>query len=102
MKLIQVLIVVLVLGWIYTRTRRVEKLTDEKIVTNIVEEIQKIRPELVPVETMYIDTDGSSRILFLNTDTYAGEVYDYSKKSGLIKDIQGINDKQNLYDYVKV
>ncbi len=84
------------------QTRKVEKLSDEQTITNVVSEIRKVRPELVPIETMYIDPDGSSRFMFFNTETYAGEVYDYSKKTGLVRDVQGISDKPILYDYVKV
>lgn len=102
MKRILFVIVILVAAWIVVSNRKVEKLTDEQNVISVVDQVQKIRPELVPVQTMYIDPDGSSRFLFLNTDTYAGEVYDFSKNTGLTRDIQGINDKQNLYDYVKV
>lgn len=102
MKWVQITIVLLIAVWLFTQTRRVEKMTDESVVENVVSQIRKVRPELYPVETMYIDPDGSSRFLFLNTDTYAGEVYDYSKNTGVVRDVRGINDKQNLYDYVKV
>ena len=102
MKWIQASIVVLVVAWIIAKTRKVEKMTDEKVVNNVIKEIRRARPELMPIETMYIDPDGSSRFLFINTETYAGEIYDYSKKSGVIRDVQGISDKPILYDYVKV
>lgn len=101
-KWIQLIIVFVLGAWLVTKIRTVEKFTDEQTVSKVLDEVRKVRPELVPIETMYIDPDGSSRFLFLNTDTYAGEVYDYSKKQGVIRDVQGINDKPKLYDYVKV
>ena len=102
MKWIQASIVVLIVSLIFLKTRKVEKMTDEKVVDSVIKKIRSVRPELVPIETMYIDPDGSSRFLFLNTDTYAGEIYDYSKKTGVMRDVQGISDKPILYDYVKV
>lgn len=101
-KWFQLTIVFLIGAWLFTRIRTVEKFTDEQTVNKVIDEVRKVRPELAPIETMYIDPDGSSRFLFLNTETYAGEVYDYNKKQGVIRDMQGINDKPKLYDYVKV
>lgn len=102
MKIVQLTIVFLIGAWLFTQFRAPEKYTDEQMVTKVLQEVKNVRPELVPIETMYIDSDGSSRFLFLNTDTYAGEVYDYSKKKGVIRDVRGIDDKPKLYDYVKV
>lgn len=91
------LLVLLVLYW-----RKPEYMTDEQTVNSVIDTVRAQRPELVPIQTMYIDPDGSSRFMFLNTDTYAGEVIDVSKRSGVIKNVQGINEKPNLFDYVKI
>lgn len=94
------LVILLILLYLYTRTT--EKMTDVKSVNSIVESVQAKRPELVPIQTMYIDPNGSSRMMFLNTNTYAGEIVDFSKQTGVVKNVQGIDNKPNLFDYIKI
>lgn len=99
MYLVIALILVVVF---FLYTRRTENMTDAQTVNSVIDAVRAERPELVPIETMYIDPNGSSRFMFFNTDTYAGEVIDFSKVSGTVKNVQGINDKPKLFDYVKV
>ena len=96
------IIILALLVILYFMWRRPEGMTDEKTVDQLVSEVRAQRPELVPIETIYIDPNGSSRFMFLNTDTYAGEVIDFSKTAGVVKNVQGINEKPNLYDYIRV
>lgn len=97
-----VLIAILLLLVFIYYGRKPEKMTDAQTVNSIVDMVQAKRPELVPVQTMYIDPNGSSRMMFLNTDTYAGELVDISKETGIVRNIQGIDNKPNLFDYIKV
>ncbi len=90
-------LVALIIYW-----RRPEYMTDVQTVNSVIDNVRAQRPELVPIQTMYIDPDGSSRFMFFNTDTYAGEVIDFSKSSGVVKNMQGINDKPKLFDYIKI
>lgn len=74
------LIVLLVAVWYFViRKRSVEGMTDEQKIGETVEKIRSMKPELVPLDTVSVDGP-SSRILFLNTKTYAGEMYDASVK----------------------
>lgn len=97
-----IVIALILLVVVYMYWRRPEKMTDAQTVNSVIESVRAQRPELVPIETMYIDPNGSSRFMFFNTDTYAGEVIDFSTRTGIVKNIQGINEKPKLYDYVKV
>ena len=99
MYLVLALILVLLVYFFY---RKPEYMEDAQTVNSVIASVRAERPELVPIETMYIDPDGSSRFMFFNTDTYAGEVIDFSKRTGVVKNIQGINEKPKLFDYVKI
>ncbi len=66
------LVVLFVLYWWWS-SRRVETMK----VVDILGDIQQKRPELYPINTLYMDTDGKARFMMLNTNTYAGELYDY-------------------------
>lgn len=94
--------IVIFLVFLYYYGRTSERMTDAQSVNSIVDSIQAQRPELVPIQTMYIDPNGSSRMMFLNQDTYAGELVDFSKETGVVRNVQGIDNKPNLYDYIKV
>lgn len=49
--------------------------TDEKMINDIAAALQKKRPELSPINT--VSRDGNTaRMMFLNTDTYAGQLGD--------------------------
>lgn len=69
---ILVALVIFIMYWIW-KNQRVENLT----VKDVLGDIREKRPELYPIETMYMDSDGRSRFMMFNTDTYAGELYDY-------------------------
>lgn len=77
--LILLIVVIVYLWW---ANRKVEPMSDEQHIKSVLGQINAKRPELYPIETMYIEPDGRSRFMMLNTDTYAGELYDYfpSKK----------------------
>ena len=100
MNAVPIVVLGLFVVW-YVSTRKTEKMTDRKTVESVIQSVRSVRPELVPIETLYIDPDGTSRFMFFNTNTYAGEIYDYNSTHGIIRDIQGINEKPKLYDYVK-
>lgn len=76
------LVIILVLFAWWWVTRKEERMSDEQHIQTVLGEITSKRPELYPIETLYIEPDGRSRFMMLNTDTYAGELYDYfpSKK----------------------
>lgn len=59
------------------KTRDSYNPSDEKMINDIVTSLQKKRPELSPINT--VSRDGNSaRMMFLNTDTYAGQLGDAS------------------------
>lgn len=89
--IILVIILVLLFMW-YRRTP--EYMSDEMTVNGVMERMKKERPELVPIETVYIDPNGNSRFLFYNTDNYAGEIHDFNPKVGVSRNIQSINNSQ--------
>lgn len=68
------IVAVCVLIW-FKFFRRVEKMTDESKITTIVSKVREVKPELIPIDTVSVD-DNKARILFVNTKTYAGEMYD--------------------------
>lgn len=63
-----------VIGFWWWRTQRVEGMMT---VTDILGDIQQKRPELYPINTISMESDGRSRFMMYNLDTYAGELYDY-------------------------
>lgn len=68
------IVVVCVLIW-FKFFRKVENMTDESKIKTIVSKIREEKPELVPIDTVSVD-DNKARMLFVNTKTYAGEMYD--------------------------
>ena len=71
------IILLVLLGYWWWRSQRYENMTDVQHIKTVLGEINAKRPELYPIETLYIEPDGRSRFMMLNTDTYAGELYDY-------------------------
>ena len=94
------IILAIVIYLIWSR-RSPEKMSDEMTVKGVMERMNAERPELVPIETVYIDPNGNSRFLFYNTDNYAGEIHDFNAKVGVSRNIQSFNDDQNLSEYSK-
>jgi hypothetical protein len=98
--LLLVAIFVLILFVYYNR--RVEKMTDEQTVDSVMTSIRTTRPELYPIETVYIDPNGNSRFLFFNMDTYAGELYDYSKDQGVKRYDNGVyTQERRAFEYLR-
>jgi hypothetical protein len=94
-------LIILVLFFIWYR-RSPEKMTDEMTVNGVMERMNAERPELVPIETVYIDPNGNSRFLVYNTDNYAGEVYDFNAKvGGVTRNVQSYNGTEILSEYSK-
>lgn len=73
-KFIAILVLISIV-WFFLSRKRVEGMTDETKIKTIVNKIRQKKPELVPVDTVSVDGP-SSRMLFLNTKTYAGEMID--------------------------
>ncbi len=90
-KFVAVLVIIIV-AWIFIRRKRVEKMTDETIINTMVSKIRGKNPELVPINTVSIDGQ-NSRMLFVNTKTYAGEMIDSSIKEDGTIDIKRATDK---------
>jgi hypothetical protein len=101
MLLILVAIFILVaLYW--TTNRRVENMTDEQTIDTVISSVRTSRPELYPIETVYVEPNGNSRVLFLNMDTYAGELYDYSKTGGTVKYDNGeYTQERRKFEYLR-
>lgn len=98
-----VFIALFILTVIYWNTnRRVERMTDEETVNTVMSAIRTNRPELYPIETVYIDPNGNSRFLFLNMDTYAGELHDYSKTGGFVRYDNGVyTQERRKFEYLR-
>jgi hypothetical protein len=66
--------------------------TDEELIVDIVNKVQKTRPGLEPIST--VSRDGNTaRMLFFNTDTYAGELCDASVSPMDVK-VSLVNEKK--------
>jgi hypothetical protein len=101
MLLVLIAFFILVVMYLNT-TRRVENMTDEQTVDTVMSSIRSSRPELYPIETVYIEPNGNSRFLFLNMDTYAGELYDYSKTGGAVKYDNGLyTQERRKFEYLR-
>ena len=74
-----------ILAWFIISRKKVEKMTDETIINTVLNKIRGKNPELVPINTVSIDGT-KSRMLFVNTKTYAGEMIDSSiKEDGTVE-----------------
>lgn len=95
-----VLIVLLVLIYIWYQ-RSPTQMSDTMTIQGVMKQMAEERPELVPIETVYIDPNGNSRFLFYNTENYSGEIKDFNAKVGVSRNIQSFNDDQKLSEYSK-
>ena len=95
-----VIIVLLVLFFIWYK-RSPAKMSDTMTIQGVMKRMAEERPELVPIETVYIDPNGNSRFLFYNTQNYSGEIKDFNAKVAVSRNIQSFNDDQNLSEYSK-
>lgn len=75
LSVIIVLVIIVAIWWLLNR--KTEKMSDAEHIMSILDKVKESRPELYPIETMYVEPNGTSRFMMLNTDTYAGELYDY-------------------------
>ncbi len=91
------LIVLLVVAWImYKMNTKSTYVSDENLIRGIVSNIRSKNPQLVPIETVSVDS-GVARIMWFDTMNYSGQILD-STASGVLPRAPPIGNFETLED----